>query len=425
MKQVSQIVLSWFGTLTRLQRFSRPAQLALLLHLIYCFADGISNIFVSVYLWKLEQNIYHVASFYLYQSLSFLLLVTVAGRQIKRFSPTVSIGLGTFCLALFYSLLLLFQEDAITWLPVLGLLQGMGYIFYWTSFHLLSISLTQPAERNLFNGYSEMSGAIARLITPLIAGALITWLSGSRGYTMIFFLSCALFVLTTVISTFSKVPKQPSKPYHIKPILKHSLNPKRKWFWGMQVQFVQGITDGLYLFLPSMIFFLFVKSEWHIGIINSGMALLMLIINFLVGRLLQSQDSNRAIFWGTLFHCCLSIPLFLYPSVTTVILFALGIALSKPVYFIPLMSQLYDFIHQQPEQEENYIEYLTARELALGFGRMVGFLLLFVFIVFFPKVQDALTGYTLLIALLLPLIWILTRRFCPQANPVKRELDMK
>jgi hypothetical protein len=130
-----------------------------------------------------------------------------------------------------------------------------------------------------------------------------------------------------------------------------------------------------------------------------------------VGRFLSDQKWNSAILWGTCLHSCAMIPFIIAPSWITVVFFGLGIALAKPWYNIPVLSAVYDFIHQQPAKEEDYMEYLLARECALGLGRMCSFFLLLGLLSHFSGVQDAITWYTFLLAIGLPFIGFAVRKF--------------
>ncbi|SHE39685.1 Major Facilitator Superfamily protein [Seinonella peptonophila] len=402
-------VLLAISKITNYHHLNRSAQLIILLHFFFCFAEGISSIFVSIYIWEIQHNLFDIASFYLYQSITFFLCVPIVGKLLKHQSSTFSIGIGALLLAIFY--LLLLQNHSAHYIALMGLLQGSGYIFYWTGFHYLSVSLTKTSERSLFNSYNEISGALSSLISPAIAGGFIVLMPGKIGYIYIFSTSLLLYLTTTILSIFTKIPPSSTKHFALPLILKISLNPNKKWFWGMQMIFIHGFCEGIFLFLPSVIYFLYFHNEWNLGLLTSMLACLALLSNFLVGRFLPNANRNHAIFWGVFIHSLLTLSFAIYPTWITVLLFGLGISLAKPWYNVPQLTIVFDFIHQQPAKKEHYIEYLAAREISLGLGRMVSFVLLIALITQFHKAEESLSWYALILTFGLPYFWITALKF--------------
>lgn len=403
-------LLKKFSTRTRFRHLQSAAQMMIILHLFYFLGDYLSNIFVSVYIWKLHQNLTHVAWFYVYESISCFFLSTLAGQLVKRKSPSVGIGIGTLFLALFYFCMLVLQEQAIHYLLLLGILKGMGISFYWTSFHFLVLLFTNGQERHLYNGYLEVTSAISSLITPIISGGVIYFLHGNQGYIVIFLLSLLFFLTSTILSFFIKLPELPSKSFQFKPILSDFIHPKKRWFWGMQGNLMQGISDGIFMMLPGVFYFLFLKHEWNLGLLTSFFALMTLISNFLVGHLLSLEHRHKSILFATLIHATCASSVLFSPSWITILLFGIGNSLVKPWYFVPSVSAYYDYIDQKPKKEEYYIEYLVSREWALTAGRAISLLFLLWLTTHFRTAQESLQWYTFFLALGLPYIWFAVYR---------------
>lgn len=410
MKTLLNKLSTWFTALTQFNLFNRSSQIILLLHFFYCVGDGLSNIFVSIYIWKLHQNLSLVAWFHLYQSLASFLLSICTGYIIKRHSPQWGIGIGTAAFAIFYLGLLLFQESATQYLPLFGLLKGTGIVLYWTSLHYFVLSFTNDHERHQLNGYLEVVASTSNLIIPLVASGMITLLSGNQGYTVIFLLSFLFFLTTTITSLFLKLPYIPKQLFQIKPILSDAINPNKNWFWGMQANFMQGLSDGIFMIMAGVVYFLFLHNEWNIGLMTSFLAGVTIIGNFLVGRFLTLHWRIASIFLATITHSCCAILFFLHPSWITVFLLGLGNSFVKPWYYIPSLSTFFDDINQKPEKEERYVEYLIARELALNLGRTLSLAILLWFAHLLHDEQLSLKSYTLIIALGLPYIGVAVRR---------------
>lgn len=416
MKVFIQQLNSFLSFRARFNQLHSSAQIMILLHLFYFLGDYLSNIFVSVYLWKLNHNLIHVVWFYLSETLACFLFSAVAGQSIKRQSPSLGIGIGTMFLALFYFGLLVLQDRAVDHVFLLGFLKGTGIAFYWMSFHFLVLIFTQEQERHLYNGYLEISSAFSSLITPILSGGLIFLLNGHQGYFMIFLISFLFFLTATILSFLIKIPFQLKHSLKIKPVLYDSIHPKKRWFWGMQGNLVQGISDGIFLMLPGVFYFLYVKNEWNLGLLSSFFACITLLSNFLVGHLLTLRYRLWSIFSATLIHAgCITLMFFVPPGLA-VLLFGLGHSLVKPWYYIPSISAYYDYIDQKTKKKEHSIEYLIAREWALTIGRGISLCFLLWLSTHISNAQESLQWYTFLVALCLPSIGLAVYRLSSDSS---------
>lgn len=179
---------------------TRDLTLLLLIGGLYSLSVALSNTFVNIYLWKqsgefVDLGIYNLSVIIL-QPLTFIL----AGRWAKKIDRVLVLRIGVIVLALFYMTVLFIGENASQYLILLGSLLGMGYGFYWLAFNVLTFEITEPETRDFFNGFLGILGSVGGMIGPIAAGLIISNLTSSTGYTIVFGISLGLFSLAVFLS---------------------------------------------------------------------------------------------------------------------------------------------------------------------------------------------------------------------------------
>ena len=89
----------------------------------------------------------------------------------------------------------------------LGMVQGISAGLFWLAFNVVYFEVTDPDNRDRFNGWVGLLGSGAGIIAPWISGLLIVNLGDGAGYRLIFSISLGIFVLGVVISFFLKKRK--------------------------------------------------------------------------------------------------------------------------------------------------------------------------------------------------------------------------
>ena len=81
-------------------------------------------------------------------------------------------------------------------------LLGIGYGFYWLAYNVLTFEITEPETRDFFNGFLGVLNSVGGMIGPLLAGFIISRLTGFIGYTIIFIISLGLFRFSNIFEFF-------------------------------------------------------------------------------------------------------------------------------------------------------------------------------------------------------------------------------
>lgn len=352
---------------------SKDLTLLLVIGGLYSLSIALSNTFVNVYLWKQSSGFFQLGLFHLAivttQPVSFL----VAGRLAKKVDRIIVLRIGVVLLSLYFILVLLSGTQAKHFIILLGAILGIGYGFYWLSYHVLTFEITEPETRDFFNGFFGIFNSLGGIIGPLFAGFIISRFEKFTGYTMIFTISLILFAVATIFSFFMK--RRPADGnFSFQAIL---LERKKNTNWRMitNANFFQGLREGLFAFVINIYVYITTGSEMALGTFTFLNSLVSVLAYFFASKYIKINYRKKAIFIGGIL---LSLSVFIIAFEMTyyrLLIYAVIIAISYPIVLVPFLSTSYDVIGTGWKASEMRIEYIVVRELFLNLGRMFSILL--------------------------------------------------
>lgn len=366
--------------------FTKDLSLLLIIGGLYSLSVALSNTFVNIYLWKQTGEFSDLAlynlSIVVLQPLTFIL----AGRWAKKIDRVIVLRIGVTLLSLFYTMVLITGKNASTFLLLLGSLLGVGYGFYWLAYNVLTFEITEPETRDFFNGFLGILSSTGGMIGPIAAGFIITRFEKFTGYTIVFGLSLALFALAVFLS-FSIKPRPAKGKYCFKRILAER-KQNENWRLITNANFCQGLREGTFLFVVSVLVYISTGSEMALGtfgLINSGISF---IAYYAASRLIKKGDRKKAILIGGIL-LYLSVLLLVWDVNYVKLLFYGGIiAIAYPILLVPYMSTTYDVIGSGWKAAEMRIEYIVVREVFINVGRIVSILAFLAAVTFFNEKQS-------------------------------------
>ncbi|UII54876.1 MFS transporter [Cytobacillus spongiae] len=386
---------------------TRDLSLLLLIGGLYSISIALSNTFVNIYLWKqsgefLDLALYNL-SIVILQPLTFIL----AGRWAKKIDRVIVLRIGVSFLAVFYLTVLLIGSNASTFILLLGALLGMGYGFYWLAYNVLTFEITEPETRDFFNGFLGILTSIGGMIGPIAAGFIISKMSNSTGYTVVFGLSLGLFSLAVFLSFFLK-----RRPANGSYLLRRIINERKNnhnWKHITNAHFFQGLREGTFLFVISVFVFISTGSELALGtfgLVNSGIAF---VAYYLASRLIKKKFRKKAILTGGLILFGSIFIIVFDVTYTRLLIYAGVIAIAYPLLLVPYQSMTYDVIGRGWKAAEMRIEYIVVREIFLNLGRIVS-ILSFIFTITFFNEEEAIPFLLILLGAGHSLIYLFIRR---------------
>lgn len=353
-------------------QLDKQAILLLTVHGLFMFANALSGTFINVYLWKENKDFALIAWFALITHIMMALTFFIAGKWVKEQDKMFVLRLGVGVSALFYLVVLLMGKHAgFGFVSVLGIVQGLATGLFWLSYNVVYFEITEPHNRDKFNGWAGLLGSFSGIAAPWISGFIITHMKDLHGYRIIFMLSIALFILGVAASFFLKKRDALGAYTWFQPFVRLSKkgNPWRRVVCALAAQ---GVREGVFTFMVGLLVYLSTKNEMKLGDYTLVVSVVGLFSFWLTGRILRPSYRSRMMLVGVLAMCSI-LSLFLWKiSYTILLLFGITTALVFPLYTIPMTSSVFDIIGKDEESAKQRVEYVVLRELALNAGRIFG-----------------------------------------------------
>jgi YQGE family putative transporter len=333
---------------------------------------ALSNTFVNVYLWKVDRS-YGAIGWYNLTVYCFLpATFVVAGWIAKKVHSGLTLRIGIGLHAVFYLIALLGGTTVARWPAVLGVVMGIAAGFYWCSFNELSLLVTETGSRDRFYGLNGVMGAVAGMVAPPVAGYLISTedrFGGLSGYHWTFGLSFGLFVAAAILSFKLKV-RIAGSPLSVRAAL--DALSVRSWRMILLGCAVYGLREGVFLFLIGLLMYIATGSELKLGEFVLLQSALSFVSFFVVSRLVDSRRRLLSLGIGAV---CMALAalLFLLPiRASLLVWYGSLVALSLPMFLVPLQGFVFDSIGTLPSSHEHHMEYIISREIFENAGRVLG-----------------------------------------------------
>ena len=373
---------------------TKDLTLLLLIGGLYSLSIALSNTFVNIYLWKQTGELKDIGLYNLAVAVAQPFTFILAGRWAKKIDRVIVFRIGIILLALFYLSVLGFGTSASKYLLLLGALLGMGYGFYWLAFNVLTFEITEPETRDFFNGFLGILSSVGGMVGPIAAGFIISRLEKFTGYSIVFGISLALFAAAVFLSFFIKRRPANGSYWFIRILSerKHNLN----WRMVTNAHFFQGLREGIFAFMISVLVFLSTGTEMALGtfgLINSGVSF---VAYFAVSRLIKKEQRVKSILFGGLILYAAIFLIAFDVTFTRLLIYAAVIAVAYPLLLVPYLSITYDVIGRGWKAAEMRVEYIVVREIYLNAGRIFSILLFLVMI----NIMDAKQGLPILFLIL-------------------------
>ncbi|MBD2848446.1 MFS transporter [Paenibacillus sp. IB182496] len=394
----------------------RQAALLLAVQGLYVVANALSGTFLPVYLWKVSQSFLVIGWFTFAQYALGGLTFLASGKWVKAYNKMNCLRLGVVLNGVFYSAVLLLGASARPFAVPLGMLSGIASGFFWLAYNIVYFEITEPDNRDRFNGWAGLLGSGAGIVAPFISGLLITSFAGNRGYRVIFTISLILFGAGALVSFFLHKRKA-SGQYDWLLGWRALRDREQPWRRVAGALTAQGIREGVFLFVIGLMVYLVTRDERQLGNFSLWTSLVGLLSFWLAGARLKPSWRSGAMLLGA--GMATLAVLLLLPGVgySSLLLFGLATALFLPLYTIPMTSSVFDLIGASAQNASRREEYIVLREMGLVLGRLIG---LAVYLVVVARTQSlpALTWLLLGVGAA-PLVgwWLMRRQLRAAPSP--------
>lgn len=343
----------------------------------------------------------------------------LGGMMVKKVDRVISIRLGVIVLAIFYSIVLFLGYRTATYALPLGFLLGIGAGLYWLGYNVMYFEITDPDNRDLYNGRNGFLASLSGMLSPFIAGFIIK-LNPTGGYRWLFIFSFTVFLIAVFVSLFIR-KRELIGTLSLKKPWKDTIHNTR-WNKMMLAHYFFGLREGLIGFLISLLVFIAVASEFRLGIYSFVVSATSLLAYFMAGRLMKPEKRVFFTVLGAIMLTVMVIPLFVKFNYFTLLLMGLGSAVFYPLFLIPITSTTFDLIGEDMEKAKLRVEYIIMREISFSSGRVTGIGFFVLLVLWSSQLKLMLSLVLVLNAALLVCGWLM-KKTSEMPVPVHKEVE--
>jgi len=352
-------------------RLDAQSLLLLIVFGLFSLANALSGAFVNVFLWKAASDYSLIGWFAFSQQISSGLTFYCAGKWVKEGNKMNCLRLGIGLAGAFYAVVLWLGKGAVDYIWLLGFILGAAFGAFWLAFNVVYFEVTDPDNRDLFNGWVGLIGSCCGMAAPWASGYLITKLGDGTGYRIIFTVSFCVFIGAIVFSFWLR--KRPPEGYYNWTLpftaWKKAGSP---WRHALPALAAQGAKDGVFTFLIGLVVYIATTNEMKLGnytLITSAVALGSF---YVIGRIMRPSFRAPGLFIGTIAMALAVIPLFFGVAYGSLLLFGIITSLFSPLFVIPMTTATFDIMGVDERSAAQRVELTVLREFGLLFGRMAG-----------------------------------------------------
>lgn len=355
---------------------SLQARRLLIVHTLFLTGVSLSNIFFNIYLWKLTHSMETAAFYNLLQFATVPFVFFLASFLINQKGIILSMRIGLLVHICFFLLVLILKAKISHLAPLFGVLMGLGQGLYFYGYNVSTYDWTNNFNRNRFSGLNGAANALAGMVAPIVGGVIISSLGTSTGYIAVFSSMVICFILAAIVTrTFVADTGKPQCNFSRAKVL-----IGLEWHRVSWAMFLRGLREGVMSFLLILIFYEISQNELQLGFYNLVLSLTTLISFYLVGRHISKDRRFLSMLLGGLLLLLFTTIVLRERSLSSLWLFGLANSIFYPLIFVPLTTISYNVIRNNPRTADYQLEFLTFREIPLNFGRILGIILLLLFL---------------------------------------------
>lgn len=328
---------------------------------------------VAYFIITSTKSIIDVSCFNILNYLCLCLFGMLAGYVTEKRGTLLTFRLGIFVRFLCVLAIMFLGDNLVSYYWIVSFTYGFSSMFFYLPFNLYHTDCVQNSERSNFEFKMNVIKNFVSVFIPIILGTVIS----VTNYQLTALIILVFSVIQIIASFYLKPLPKSDKVYDISGYLKKAFKNKqeREMFY---VEFLNGLTlsDGVLGTVITILIMFSFKSEFNLGIINSVLALLSLIVLYIYSKHYKGKDDRNIILFSGIVIFLVVILLIINISKPTIILYNViyGIFGTGILTFIYGL-RLFNLAKKKVTNKEK-TEYWGARELFLNLGRVSGYILL-------------------------------------------------
>lgn len=347
----------------------------LITHFYFLLYTTIPGVFINTFFYRQDGRLSTVSIYNAIVAFGLALVMQVSSKISLKKSPVFIIRIGVVLFNVFYILLLLLQNQAVKYMPLLGVVNAIANGFYWQGYNELIKLCTSENIFDRIVSIVGLSNAAITLLVPIISGCLITYIGGYLGYTIIFCISFLFSIYTTYLSTQIGNIKIAGAS-NLAGVYRNVFTNKIS-FKVYMAEFFRGIKFTAFPLLLTIIFFKFITNESILGINNMLCGLTSMVSYFIAGKIINQKNRSKSLLLATVVSLLCSLPMFFIINSAYVFILAI-INTCAASYIDNPATAIFYYAHDKLKDGINFPQVMASREVFFASGKVVGLILIIV-----------------------------------------------
>ena len=333
--------------------------------------------FLAAYFYKIsEQNIFYLSIYNIIGWFIATLGAFLVADIIKRKNKISLYRLGIFIKSLYIFMIIILGDKIVDYVYIIGIMYGISTATTGFPFNMIESENISTKERSKYIGYASVATEIISLIVPILLGAYITFSS----YEIVAILILLFSILKLILSFNIKNKNIQNSKVNLKEfykIFKDDLNLRKIYL----IEFLKGINRyGVMSLVVSLLIIYQTNNELELGGWTSLFSLFTIIAMYLFGKYYKKTQKNKILVYS-LIAILISFVSILYKiNMTTVVIYNIVYYIFMNIILKITEINLFDYSNKEPYKTKFNTEYFIFRELFLNIGRILGYIILLLFV---------------------------------------------
>lgn len=233
-------------------------------HVLLMLGTGLSSVFTSVFLFKMNNSDYvltakYTAFMFGFEIFGFILCL----YAYKYFSVAKTMQIGLCLLSFAYMVLLILRNNLIDYYILIAALVALGAGFYWFGLNLLMKNYTNTINRQQAVGFNGTCCYIISVIASPISGFITNAFDGITGYIVVF--SVTIFAYGLAAYIINGLPNDGTYHPQFKKVSFYILHNKAIFPIYLS-DFYRGLHIGMTYYYTPILLYSLTSNEFILGI---------------------------------------------------------------------------------------------------------------------------------------------------------------
>jgi len=258
-------------------------------YIVVDLASGLFSVFLPIFLYEFfNKNIQPVFAYYALGYILTLFVIIIGARRLNKFGFKRALKVSTFFSILFFvGLFFLTPENIYYVLPIIITALSIKRLLYWIPYNIDFAKFADSQDRGKTMGALEIVLSITGVVTPLIAGFVIS----NFGFGYLFILGIIIFMISYI--PLVKLPRTREKfSWSIKKTIRKIFAKENRT--TSLVFFAEGAEGIVFAVVWPIFVFQILKGNYlQVGFISTFTVVIVIIAQYFVGKKADGTKKSK------------------------------------------------------------------------------------------------------------------------------------